>query len=364
MTLAYAFKFVNIAIYVSFAFLCFILVAYFFVRFYVVLRNGYKKRQIMIIDKYLDSIEKLPSDRGSSHVSKKTLRFFRQHIVELLACLTKRTNKSVNTEVYELLRSEARKFALSKNWLKQYFATQCYHYGFAVADENFVISLVNSETPLVFLNMAEIIFKYPTQNSVNALIDSFSKGRSLNRSLCVDVLVGSVKDVPSEVLGNLISKKLSNTDINIPDNVANYVYIRVFCYQLLSALSNDDVVPFDTLKQDIMHDNVDLSLSAMRYLAVKKMYITDSTSLFIQKLHDKNWQIRSISAKLLGEIHAEGAFAALEPLLEDSVWWVRYNTACALYKLGPKGKEILEKQSSQKKIAYDIAQRVLNIKPQ
>lgn len=141
------------------------------------------------------------------------------------------------------------------------------------------------------------------------------------------------------------------------------IYIRVFCYQLFSIISGD-FIDLNTLINDIEQDNVDLSLSAMRYSTKNSGLFKHITSLFIQKLHNKNWQIRAIAAKLLGEMHVYESLVALEPLLEDSVWWVSYNAACALYKLGSKGKEILEKQSLQNTLAYDVAQRVLNLKPQ
>src|SRR3990167_1246970 len=353
MTMTDIFLFVERGFYVELVCVLCIVLFYFLIKIYLWLHGKIIKRQKKIIHSYMQA-ENLFSK--SSNLANKKLSFFKRHVGLFIECLGEMDNKSLTLNpqiVLKCLNPAAKKFARSHNWLKNYFATQCLSYGFQAADEVSVVKLVKSERLIVSLNAAKLVFKYPTQKTVNALIEVFNNGRALNRSLCIEILA-NVKSAKISMLSKYIKNELNN--ISCDDTPS--CYKRLFCYQLLSII-NSPSLEFATIKKDIEANTLDLAIAAMRYLAKQAQYHSKAVAILTKELHTASWQIKSVACKLLGEMHAIEAACHLEALLEDEVWWVRYNAAFSLSQLGSKGISILKKQSAAKKLAYSVAKRVL-----
>lgn len=331
------FLFVQNGVYVEIFIIIFIIACYFFIRSCLLIQYKTRLRQKKRLGIYLKEAN-IFSGKGKP-LSPKHLQFFKRHVMLLLESLL--TEKQLATKqlhpqiITECLQPTARKFARSKQWLKQYIATQCYQVilNGAALDEDHVIQLLQSDVFLVSLHAAELIFQCPTQKSVDALIDTFAEGRSLNRSLCRDVL-GKIELPNEKLLNRYIKEKwMAETTKNTIKNQVT-TYRKIFCYQLLEICVSEPL-SFTSVKTDIHLGHLDLALAAMRYFAKQMTYQDKAVSQLIDVLHDSRWQIKATAAKLLGEMHAAKAKSALTALLKDDERWVRHNAAYALSLLNP-----------------------------
>ncbi|MNN03056.1 HEAT repeat protein [compost metagenome] len=73
------------------------------------------------------------------------------------------------------------------------------------------------------------------------------------------------------------------------------------------------------------------------------------------------WHVRMHAAAALGRIGEAGDSPRLEPLLADSVWWVRYRTAQALLALSGMGVDAMRQLQQRQSDRYgrDIIDQVL-----
>ncbi|MBO2945165.1 HEAT repeat domain-containing protein [Paenibacillus sp. F411] len=74
------------------------------------------------------------------------------------------------------------------------------------------------------------------------------------------------------------------------------------------------------------------------YLASNPVLKDDTIS---QLMSDKEWEVRAVTAKALGRIHAAGSIPLLQAALADDSWHVRHNSAESLSLLGEQGFEAL-----------------------
>lgn len=74
------------------------------------------------------------------------------------------------------------------------------------------------------------------------------------------------------------------------------------------------------------------------------------------------WHVRMHAAAALGRIGEPGDAGRLEALLSDSVWWVRYRTAQALFGLPGMGADAMREVQSRQSDGYgrDIIEQVLS----
>lgn len=59
-------------------------------------------------------------------------------------------------------------------------------------------------------------------------------------------------------------------------------------------------------------------------------------------LADMSWQVRAVAARAAGRIGLQECLSALNFLVDDRNWWVRFRAAEALFKLGPEGIAVLQ----------------------
>lgn len=247
----------------------------------------------------------------------------------------------------QVLKPGARRLAVSHKWLKKYLAVLCYNEGIDGEDNIILSKLVKNDTLLVSLNAAKVIFKYPSVETIHALIDALSKGRHPQQALFAEVLKTDRPDANDFIINAVIDK------LHIEEDP----FAKAFCYRMLTQLSATS----DLLKPvqiDLNSNILELRLAAMRFIA--NLQNTASCDILIRLTDDKEPEVRAIAAKLLGDMHNEDSIAHLETKLRDPMWWVRINAANSLAKLGKKGILALERQSPiTDKFAYEIAQKVL-----
>lgn len=292
---------------------------------------------------------------NQAELSTPAIHFFKKNLRELLQCIIELESKApllpnwptIKAQLsIHVLNPKATQLANSSSWFKQYLAVLCYQYSTKIGNEDALSLLVRSETFLISLTAAKIIFKHPTRKSVNALIDAISKNRHTAQSLFVEAF--SLEDKSAnQKLANLFIRRL---------NEENDPYIKAFCYRVLMRLSISNEVP-QSLADDIVSDSLELKLAALRYFA----YTFPNKRKMLRKfLDDSQLEVRAVVSRLLGELHDETAIPLLEARLCDSAWWVRINSAQALAQLGEKGIQALKNQSPAKDpFAFESAQKIL-----
>ena len=247
----------------------------------------------------------------------------------------------------QVLKPGARRLSSSRSWLKKYLAVLCYNEGIDNEDNIILSKLIQNDTLLLSLNTAKVIFKYPSIETIHALVDALSKGRHPQQALFAEVLKTDTPGTKNYIISAIIDKLHIEQD----------PYAKAFCYQILTQLSaTTDLLK--TIQIDLNTHTLELRLAAMRYLP--NIQNTECCNILYGLLNDKEPDVRAIAAKLLGNMHNEDSIAPLETKLRDPAWWVRINTANSLAKLGQKGILALERQSPMTdKFAYEIAQKVL-----
>lgn len=244
--------------------------------------------------------------------------------------------------INEIILPFARKLVASKQWVNRYLASQAFQLTLQPDDQPFVEQLLNDTIPLIALNAVKIVLEQPSQILINRVIIIFSKNRRFQNALFSQ----SIQVKPHAAA--LITVCLNNS-IDI--------YEKILCYRMLSEQSHYDQ-NIKTIQEDLNATNIDLQIAALTYVAY-----TDpkrAKLLLSQKLQNPHWEIRTIAAKLVGQIRDISSLTQLARCLHDSQWWVRINAAEALAQLGPPGIEILKQQTPEvDQYAYDTAKRVL-----
>lgn len=245
-----------------------------------------------------------------------------------------------------ILKPCARKWAFFYQWIKRFYATQCYQYGFNKEDRKSISTLLKDKTLLVSINMASIVVKKIDAFLINEMISTFSKGRRLQQLSFAEILTHDHPDISNILKERLEKENEKETDL----------YVKIFCYRLLSKMPKSDIILI-ALK-DIEADSKDLKISVLDYLIHNKAQVTDE--IIFKLVKDPDWEVRASVARVLGEIPGNKSLEQLRFLMRDEAWWVRINAANSLSKQGEKGFTLLEKLNpSEDKFAYEAAQNIL-----
>jgi hypothetical protein len=76
-------------------------------------------------------------------------------------------------------------------------------------------------------------------------------------------------------------------------------------------------------------------------------------------LRDPSWRLRAEAASCAGHVGLVETRPVLAALLDDSVWWVRFRAAEALYRLGETGRQSLAEHSEGRGPGASVAGQVL-----
>lgn len=108
------------------------------------------------------------------------------------------------------------------------------------------------------------------------------------------------------------------------------------------------------------NESIDMRARAIRAITSVGIETNEELDMIIRKLADKEWQVRAVAAKALGQLQQEQAIPTLTRALTDEAWWVRHNAAHSLAMLGNNGLAELRAQTlNPDRFARDIAKQVL-----
>lgn len=108
------------------------------------------------------------------------------------------------------------------------------------------------------------------------------------------------------------------------------------------------------------NESIDMRARAIRAITSVGIENNEELDLILKKLADKEWQVRAVAAKALGQLQQEQAIPTLTRALTDEAWWVRHNAAHSLAMLGNNGVAELRTQTlNPDRFARDIAKQVL-----
>lgn len=319
------------------------------------LESKTKKRQERI-NKINDLLIKINNDPNA--LTSSVINFFNKSILEFIFCFEDADRKKHGKRDWEkikaiisekVLKPQAKRLSLSRDWFKRYLATRCYELGTNLFDEKELIKLVKDDVFLVSVNAAMLIFHNPTTKSINEVIDSYSKGRRILQTTLVNILLHTPIE-NTKVISDIIIKRLY---------VEEDIYTRIFCYRILLYLKPSGEI-HSIVEKDLMTDDLDLKIAVLIYLEhVEAKY---SKPILLKYLNDPHFEIRTIVVKLLGDIGDKSLIPELAGKLSDPEWWVRINTANVLGNLGEEGLAVLRAQTAQKdRFAYETAQAYLEI---
>ncbi|MDA8562036.1 HEAT repeat domain-containing protein, partial [Gammaproteobacteria bacterium] len=239
---------------------------------------------------------------------------------------------------------KARQLATSSNKDKIYLASRFYYFGYDDIDRNNLSNFIkNDEGMLISINAAKAIIKYSDEALINTMITVFSKGRRIQQSIYSEI-IETHNDNVCDIIKNRIF-------------IESDIYVKLFCYKLLSRMKSDKQI-IKSAYIDFKNSYIDLKIAVLFY--IDHSDDPQKNKLIYSASYDEHWEIRAITAKLLGNILDNLSLKYLEKLLCDKEWWVRINSAISLKSKGTNGLNILEQQSPEKdKYAYDAAQKIL-----
>ena len=246
-----------------------------------------------------------------------------------------------------LLLPMARIDSASTHWINRYWALRCMIIDPRANDEEYFMSfLMDPVAHNRFIALAPLL-KIGTNYSVHTIIESMKKENRHTRAVYIDLMKNSGRDFLEFVRERLL-------DEEDPE-------VRRVCIDIISdSVENSDIF---LLRRDIGSTNKQLKLTAIRCL--NKFDNFHATQMLLKYLRDDDWEVRSLTSKLLGLRKAYQAIPQLLTNLRDQNWWVRFNSALALAQLDRPGLEALNSvRAEQDKYAYQMAQYVkrLNLK--
>jgi len=236
----------------------------------------------------------------------------------------------------------ARVYAIKKNWVSQFYATQVLSLYAEEPDLELITILINSKFPVVRLAALQAGLKYGSETVFTNIINEIKDQPQLTQAVYIQAF--SHAPMMSRVY---IEKHLkTSSDINT----------RITCYRILLSYSPDNI-KWD-INADIYSSNKDLSLSALRLLSFVERDL--SIPILIEKLKSNDWQTKVISLNALGYLQANDYIPKIAECLHDQNATVRLNAAQALKNLGEKGEQaLLSKNITIDPKAFEVVRHVL-----
>lgn len=320
-----------------------ILLAY-TLKYYFYLKARNDKHKAEKIESYLKSF-------SSSNIQLNEFPKAWQKLDIILPVINKLDQTSTNPNWTHLKQSIANNILLpiarkkfnSRRWINRLLSAQCFELSMDNKDETIVGHLLEDKIPLVHMHAAIAAINFGSMSMINFLISNISKKRRLGQAIYLKIFAMAPPGI-----SKYIEERLKfETDL----------YTRATCYKILLSFPANDSHLDTTV--DIDSDNLELRISALKYMA--HAYKERAIPLLINLLSDKSWEIRAVSNRLLGDLHAIQAINEISKSLKDPIWWVRVNAADALKNLGEAGIQVLNEQDPNVDLfAYQTAMHVLN----
>lgn len=240
-----------------------------------------------------------------------------------------------------LLLPLARKDSQSPHWMVRHWALRCFMIDPRLKDEQYLLSfLVDPVAYNRFMSLKPLL-KIGTEYSVQSMIDTMKQENRHSRNVYGELMKESSSDFVEFIRDRLI-------DEDDPE-------IRRVCIELLSDhINTSDVF---LIKKDLSSKNKYLKLTSLRCLQKFEGYY--ASQLMLKYLNDPDWEVRSLTSKFVGDRNAIQAIPQLIKNMGDDNWWVRFNAAISLSKLGRPGLAALNSVCrEQDPYAYQMSQYV------
>lgn len=237
---------------------------------------------------------------------------------------------------------KARKLGRHLRWTSKLKAARCFANFPKSEDEDKILSFLNHKIPIIKYTAAYAAGSLGSPRAIDAILKEMNHSTRYMRHPFHEALKKGGDKVYHYLEKRLEKEKNPST--------------RVSCLEVLSEKMNSSIAHL--LEHDLKSPHKNLKIAAIRALGhYKDRY---SVGLLVPHLLDKEWEVRAITARSLGYLHAKEALSKLSKLLHDPIWWVRINAALALKRMGVEGKEHLKAQDPHKDpFAYEIARYVL-----
>ena len=311
---------------------------------FVNIRDFLQRRKIRMRDALKNLLRQHITDKTMPTI-KATREY--SYLIEAIYDIDRETKDSYWNQIKDhlcrsILFPYARKLVYSRHWSRRLQASRCFLLYIDPSNEEYVLHLLRHDnTPLVKCAASYCAARIGTRNCALAIIAEMDKSDRFLRHPYVNSVLG----VDTQFF-TYVEEVLAQ---------AEHPYTRVSCYELLAHHVNPRIVKF--AENDLHASHKNLRVVAIRTLG--RFPHTDIHPL-LPLLQDPDWEVRAITASVLGKLGANETSKDIAPLLGDKTWWVRLNAAVALKKMGSVGKEILQSQDPNKdRYAYEMAQYVL-----
>ncbi len=252
-------------------------------------------------------------------------------------------SRTLETLSTSILLPLARKAIESRRWIKRCWAVKSFEVHREQQDEPHLEKLLSDKVPLIQFHAVWPSLQLGTETLVNTVITRTAEERRLAQSIFLEVF-----EQHQDVKCDYIVKRL-NTEEN--------PFIRATCYKIL--MIEKQTSAFDHAMKDTTSDNVELQLSAIRYVSMedKPQVIDKLVGLLTAELPET----RLTATRALGNLGASQTLPEVKKLLHDEKWWVRLDAVKTLVKFGPEGRQALH-QIPETDEVYQLCQQVLGVK--
>jgi hypothetical protein len=214
-------------------------------------------------------------------------------------------------------------------WSRRSFVARVYFLDSEKADPLVVGRFLQDKVPLIRMLAASLAAFIASPKLLHTLFKVMKKEPINGRYAYYDAILNGDSRVFSYMKENIKTEK----DLEI----------RSLYIDLLSARFDSSLL--DYIEDDLHSKNINLRLVAVR--ALLKFPTKETEKKIIGFLKDPSAKIRVEIVKILPSLCGKLAIKKLTDTLNDEDWWVRFNSALALKKLGKAGKAVLEKQKDE-----------------
>jgi HEAT repeat protein len=218
----------------------------------------------------------------------------------------------------------ARRHALISKYKDQIFALRCFNLFTDPQDEDLILDFLKNRFSLVRFEAIRPAIRLGTASAVYALLEAMRHETRFSLYPYKDAFVEwGPKAIP------FIEQSYGKA--------VNWDY-KIACLKALSVYEDLNIT--DLIQKDISSESMEFKIEAAKVMG--KCPADNASALLLQLLEDKSWEVRAQATNSLGLLKVEVSVPRLLEGLKDKNWWVRMNSAQAILKTGPVGRQALE----------------------
>ncbi len=214
--------------------------------------------------------------------------------------------------ILKYLLPMARKKALSKFWISRCLAAKAFNIYASFDDEKYLEKLLNDRSSFIVAETCSAVRYVPTSRLCNFLIDLMTARRRKAYEFYLSVFRSLEDNTKKYIIQRLRTEKDP--------------YTRAICYRILLVYKPVQLIEY--AYQDALSDNVELAVSAIRFIAYTEG--TNVIGIIAKFLTNKAWEVKVVAIQILAQLKAAATMDRIIPLLTDKSWWVRVNAQNAL----------------------------------